>query len=103
MISAKITFSRAELEKQVKQEVVKDFDELGPKILLAIEQATPVLTGEAKRSWTVSKHKDSLLLENDEDYIAYVNNGTSRIEPRHFIERVCLSFGQLEGQVTKLK
>jgi hypothetical protein len=102
MIKASITFKRKDLEKLVKKEVLTELLEDKNDILTSMKLATPVDTGEAKSSWKLLVKNEKLSLENDENYIFYVNNGTSKIQPRNFIERVCLSFGKIEGSAARL-
>jgi hypothetical protein len=102
MIKASIIFNKKELEILTKQEVLKELAEDKNGILTLMKNETPVDTGEAKSSWVVKVSKDKLSLENDENYIFYVNSGTSKIQPRNFIERVCLSFGKIEGNAARL-
>jgi hypothetical protein len=103
MIKTRIVFDRHALEKQVANEVLKEVNDISNLILYELKLQTPVDTGEARASWTKHMEKDKLVLENDENYIFYVNSGTSRIAPRNFIERVCLQFGKAAGPVALLK
>lgn len=102
MIKASITFNKKDLEKITKQEVLKELTEEKNLILAMMQNETPVDTGEARASWVIKVSKEKLSLENDENYIFYVNSGTSKIQPRNFIERVCLSFGKIEGNAARL-
>lgn len=102
MIKVGIIFDRKNLENLTKKEVVKELTKEQGSILSAMKNETPVDTGEAKSSWRVSIDKDKVSLENDKDYIFYVNSGTSKIQPRYFIERVCLSFGRIENNAARL-
>jgi hypothetical protein len=53
----------------------------------ALKAATPVDTGEARDAWRV----EGSAIVNDSDHIQYLNNGSSKQAPDHFIEKTLLS------------
>jgi hypothetical protein len=56
-------------------------------VLLDLRAATPVDTGEARDGW--SARIDGI--ENRVEHIEFLNKGTSKQAPSHFIERTVLS------------
>jgi len=62
-------------------------EDIKKKIVVGLEAATPVDTGEARNSWGY----DSASIYNTADHISDLNKGSSQQAPSHFIERVVLS------------
>lgn len=53
------------------------------RLLVALQEATPVDTGRARRGWRIENHK----IVNDVPYIIHINR------QRRFIEEACLRVG----------
>ena len=53
----------------------------------ALKSATPVDTGEARDAWKIEGNA----IVNDSDHVEYLNNGSSKQAPDHFIEKTLLS------------
>ena len=53
----------------------------------ALQAATPVDTGEASKGWVV----EGTQIKNEVEHIGYLNEGSSKQAPSHFIEKVILS------------
>jgi len=99
-LKLKVTYNPQKLLDAVKTEVTKDLVITSKIILEELKDATPVDTGEASRSWEVTElDKDSFKIINDEEYIKYLNAGSSKQAPANFIERVVLKHGTAKGNV----
>jgi HK97 gp10 family phage protein len=71
------------------------------KTLNSLKAATPVDTGLARDSWEIEG--DSII--NKVPYIDFLNHGTSKQAPEHFIEKTILSNRKLivKGMITREK
>jgi len=67
--------------KKAKKKVIK-------KTVKALKEATPVDTGKARDGWHLGE-KDEIV--NDVEYIDYLNDGSSKQAPKHFIEKTVLA------------
>ena len=65
--------------------------------------ATPIDTGKARSSWNVEKKDKGFDVKNDVDYIQYLNQGTSKQAPSHFIETIALQYGRPLGTIVEVK
>jgi hypothetical protein len=94
----------SEVSKRLIEEVLN-------KAIVELRNNTPIDTGAARDGWyyqfdTIesffrrSKVKFEIL--NTQEYIIYVNNGTSTIAPRRFIEQVLLRYGIAIGPLAEL-
>jgi hypothetical protein len=102
------------------RELLKEHGELSKelveKVLIrAIQElkaTTPVDTGAARDGWyyqfdsigsffSLTGVKFEIL--NEQEYILFVNNGTSTIAPRRFIEQILLRYGVQIGPLAKLE
>jgi len=68
-----------------------------------LARQTPVLTGLAQRSWSMTDLGEDrgLLIKNAVDYIDELNEGSSSQAPSHFIEATALKYGSPVGAITK--
>lgn len=72
------------------------------KLLLSdLREATPVDTGLARDSWKATEHKHSVVISNDVEYLKYLNEGSSKQAPSHFVERTALKYGKPLGAITE--
>jgi hypothetical protein len=74
------------LRKDVKLEIDRKAQIELKKTLFALKEATPVDTGEARDGWHLNKNT----IENDVPHINFLNEGTSKQAPAHFIEQTIL-------------
>lgn len=91
--------ARAALDEQVRQKL----EDTAHKALSTLKSNTPVDTGEAQASWEVEVDVNKVSIKNDKDYILLVNNGTSEIAPRHFIERSLMGYGTISFPAAESK
>lgn len=68
-----------------------------------LRDATPVDTGYARSRWKTTEVGEVFLVENDAPYIQYLNAGTSKQAPSHFVEGVALKYGQPLGTIVEVK
>jgi len=90
------------LLKEVDKDIKSELPIIASKIVDELELRTPKDTGEAARSWesiTVDKHSFNIV--NDEDYIKYLNAGSSKQAPANFIEQTVLQYGTAKGNVVE--
>ena len=73
------------------------------KMLGDLVSATPVDTGKARASWNVKKQGLVFNVNNDAEYIQYLNQGSSKQAPAYFIERIALNYGEPLGTVVEVK
>lgn len=76
----RISVSGDDISKLIDQVVQKTSLDLHGQLVLS----TPVDTGNARAGWTVDAKAG--LIENNVEYVAALNNGTSKQAPAGFIE-----------------
>jgi hypothetical protein len=62
---------------------------------------TPVDTGHAQSSWTVTRKNYGFEVANSAEYIQYLNEGSSKQAPAYFIERIALKYGVPYGTIVE--
>jgi hypothetical protein len=91
---SRVRFNRILLSKRIKEEVEEKFKEKITKLVEDLKEATPIDTGLAKNSWSLEYKKDSTAsIANSQEYIEYLNKGSSQQAPRYFIERTIMNNG----------
>jgi hypothetical protein len=90
-MSVKVDLGNLRNELLAKFEEVKE-PEL-QKLVDALQENTPVDTGNARDGWRIEDGK----IVNDVEYIEELNAGSSKQAPSHFIERTLLSFQEVEA------
>jgi hypothetical protein len=106
MIRTKVIYDKSFLKKEMEKEIVTKLKPLSEEIISDLKQATPKDTGAAANSWLVTnldKEKLSFEINNDKDYIKYLNAGSSQQAPANFIERTVLDYGTPKGNVIEYK
>lgn len=73
------------------------------KLLVELVNKTPIDTGHARASWKVEETSVSINLINDAEYIQYLNEGSSKQAPSHFIESTALKYGVPVGTIVEIK
>lgn len=81
-VSITLNSIKREFNRKVETEVVKIID----KAVVALAEATPVDTGEARDGW----RREGLTIVNDVEHIVQLNEGSSKQAPTHFIEETLL-------------
>lgn len=115
MIKLKVTRSptlERKLAKALKEGVDNAFESNMEETMAALVEATPIDTGYARSRWEnyrVNEFRVSLSLvpfsvkfteavdvvQNDADYIQFLNQGSSKQAPAFFIEKTFISRGYL--------
>lgn len=73
-------------------------------LLTDLREATPVDTGEARDSWTATVTKPGIVrVENHTEHIKYLNEGSSKQAPAHFIERTAMKHGKPLGAIVEVR
>jgi len=106
MIKTTFTFDKKGLKKQIEREISSKLDSVSKAILSDLKEVTPKDTGAAANSWEVTnldKEKLSFEINNDKDYIKYLNAGSSQQAPANFIERTVLDYGTPKGTIVEYK
>lgn len=102
MIKMKVKGIR-ELIKQIDSDFKRlskaEFQVESTNMLSALKAATPIDTGKARDSWTITYAGDKALLFNPVPYIEKLNQGHSKQAPSLFIEKTALKFGRPEGSI----
>ena len=102
MITFKVTTNKAlekELRKKLENAAESELQIVGQLALTELELVTPVDTGLAADSWDLSFEGNKLELTNKQDYVKYLNAGSSKQAPANFIEQVLLSYGTPKGPI----
>jgi Bacteriophage HK97-gp10, putative tail-component len=73
------------------------------RMVADLRDATPVDTGEARDSWSVSRNGFSWDVINTADHIKYLNEGSSQQAPAHFVEAIALRYGRPLGTIVDVK
>lgn len=73
----------AEFKNLVQEGKLREMDQL----VNELKEATPVDTGEARDGW----HHDGKSIRNDVEHLKYLNEGSSKQAPAHFIEQTVLA------------
>jgi len=63
--------------------------------------ATPIDTGAAQEAWTVERSPYGFNIRNSVPYIQYLNHGSSKQAPSHFIEFIALRYGKPLGTIVE--
>lgn len=71
------------------------------KMIADLEAATPVDTGLARDSWKLDDQGKRVIISNDTPYIQYLNEGSSKQAPSHFVEKIALKYGTPLGAITE--
>jgi hypothetical protein len=82
----KIKFS-GNLRKEFKKSADSKVDKRLDALVVVLQDATPVRTGEARDGW----HREGRSIINRVDHIEYLNTGSSQQAPAHFIEKELLA------------
>lgn len=75
------------LEKDFRKEVSKQAQVKLSNAVIALKNATPVDTGNARDNWKVEGNK----IINEVEYIEHLNAGSSKQAPVYFIEKTLLA------------
>jgi hypothetical protein len=68
-----------------------------------LKAATPVDTGNARASWTVTEVDRVFFVKNSAPYIQYLNMGTSKQAPAYFVEATALKYGTPIGSIVEIR
>jgi len=63
--------------------------------------ATPIDTGAAQEAWSVNRSPHGFDIRNSVPYIQYLNQGSSKQAPSHFIEFIALKYGKPLGTIVE--
>lgn len=87
----------ASMEKASRQNLVAVTD----SFVKDLREHTPVDTGKAKASWSVVDKGMQMEVQNTVPYIQYLNAGSSKQAPAHFIESTALKYGTPIGVIAE--
>lgn len=87
--------SKEQLDKEA-QKLLSESAFLAYKEVVA---KTPVDTGLAQDSWKITITDGKAELKNEQDYVKYLNAGSSKQAPRLFIEQTLLNYGKPKGPI----
>lgn len=66
-----------------------------------LRAVTPVDTGKAQASWVIEKVANGYDVKNTVEYIQYLNQGSSKQAPAHFVESTALKYGTPVGSIVE--
>lgn len=69
------------------------------KLASHLATVTPVDTGEAQQGWDVVNTLKGADVTNNVEHIGYLNEGSSKQAPAHFVESVSLQYGVPSGHI----
>jgi len=95
------TFNRLSIE--LSKAETANLQKEAAKMVSELEAATPVDTGLARDSWKIDDQGKRVLITNDTPYIQYLNEGSSKQAPSHFVEKIALKYGTPLGAITESK
>jgi len=102
MLKLKVTVDHKQLKKLIDKEIEKELPAISEEIVAELANATPKDTGLAASSWEVTDinySENSFRIFNNQDYMKYLNAGSSKQAPRFFIEQVALNYGEAKGSI----
>lgn len=109
-MSSKLTMRVTSLKKEIqllrdayqKETGVQLLRETG-KMVRELEGSTPVLTGEARSSWSYHAIANNrIIIRNSVEYIQALNRGHSKQAPPFFIESIAIKYGRPEGGIVQI-
>jgi hypothetical protein len=77
-----------DLDKLFKEQLKVQKPAILKKLVEDLKDATPVDTGEAREGWHLDTQGN---IVNDVEHIEYLNAGSSKQAPAHFIEKTLLT------------
>jgi HK97 gp10 family phage protein len=89
------------LKISLENEKMKELRRVSKLMVRDLKEATPVDTGLARDSWKTTERKKSIEVSNDVEYLKYLNEGSSKQAPSHFVEQVALKYGTPLGAITE--
>lgn len=75
------------IENQLKADYLKNEKRVAETALQNLVDATPVDTGKAKNSWSLTRENKGYSIRNSVSYIKELNTGSSKQAPAMFIEQ----------------
>jgi hypothetical protein len=99
MIKIKMNFNRNKLRKQLEDEQEKLLAGVVEEVVDRLASVTPVDTGLAQQSWFSVKDGRAYVITNSQDYVKYLNQGSSEQAPANFIESTVLQYGYSIGPI----
>jgi len=94
-IDKEIKSIKKERDKITQKEITK----VGLQMRSQLSAATPVDTGLARDSWTLTILPGTAIVRNNVPYIDKLNQGSSKQAPSFFVETVALRFGKPVGVI----
>jgi hypothetical protein len=89
-MAVKVTTNAKSLMSELNQFVVEESNDLLNELAVGIKRDTPVDTGRAQAGWEItapiSKVGDTGVLNNNVDYVIYLEEGHSGQAPAGFIQ-----------------
>lgn len=97
-----------ELREETLEIVEGEVDSQTAEALEALQEETPVDTGQARDSWFAARARPDItrrevesVIYNTTDYIDELNEGSSRQAPARFIESTVLRFFDPDGVIVQ--
>lgn len=90
-----------DIEKKLNVLRDSSLQSVAPKMLEDLINSTPIDTGKARSSWNLIKEDGKYKFVNSVEYIAELNNGSSKQAPRHFVEHVAMKYGKPIGTIVQ--
>lgn len=91
------------LEKKALLEIEANSKKTAEALVEDLVKATPIDTGHARESWELTETKTGFDITNSAEYIEYLNSGSSKQAPSHFIESTALQYGTPIGAIVDIE
>jgi len=91
----------ASIKKQFAEKAATNLAKTTKAFVKDLVEATPVDTGEAREGWKTTKTGQGYSVENNVEHVRYLNEGSSKQAPSHFIESTALKYGTPLGAIVE--
>lgn len=91
----------AKLAIQLEDANMKELRRVSKLLVADLRDTTPVDTGLARDSWKTETVGKTIRISNDVEYLKYLNEGSSKQAPAHFVEKAAIKYGTPLGAITE--
>ena len=92
----------AKLTKSFKEQAMSIADKQTSRLEEELVARTPIDTGEARQGWRKEATSVGFDIINDVEHVKYLNEGSSKQAPSHFIEHTALKYGTPKGAIVEV-
>jgi hypothetical protein len=92
-----------DFKRQSNAEVQKQFTAILTTAVNELKSVTPVDTKLASESWSLAVDGQEAEITNAQEYVKFLNAGSSKQAPAFFIEQTMLNYGKPKGSIVNYK